>query len=72
MTRAEVAVAWFFGAAPDRARRIQVRHTRDRCGTCAGCNTQTTATPWPCLLRQLADEAVAAAIPDPREEGHPP
>lgn len=64
--RAASAVIWFFAADLTRARRIRAWHTPDPRGWCRGCNTQTGVR-HPCLVRQLADEALLRSIPTQRK-----
>ena len=59
-------VLFFLAEDRDRAWRLRRAHYQNDRGECAGCHTQTRPTVFPCIVRMLADDAIARSIPQQR------
>jgi hypothetical protein len=61
--RARTAVIQFLAEQLRRAKYLHDEHQPDELGHCSGCHTQVRATPWPCVIRQMADDCISLQIP---------
>lgn len=52
-----MAMAAILAGMPDMLERILAEHVPDEAGDCRACRDATGVAGWPCILRELAEEA---------------